>query len=61
MGTRAPPLLIMPAKTLNSNIREFSQIGNVDVGVNVDIESHPVGQHTPQILWLVSCFKKYLH
>ncbi len=36
---------------------EFSQIGNVDVGVKVDVESHPVGHHTPQILWLVSCFK----
>ncbi len=29
--------------------REFSQIGNVDVGVNVDVESHPVGPSTPWI------------
>ncbi len=28
--------------------REFSQIGNVDVGVNVDVESHPVGSSTQQ-------------
>ncbi len=41
--------------------REFSQIGNVDVGVNVDIQSHPVGHHTPQILRLVSYFKKKIH
>ncbi len=30
------------------HIREFSQIGNVDTGMNVDIESHPVGSSTPQ-------------
>ncbi len=29
--------------------REVWQIGNVDVGVNVDIESHPVGSFTLQI------------
>ncbi len=28
------------------------------MGVNVDILSHPVGHHTPQILQLVSYFKK---
>ena len=30
------------------DISEFSQIGNVDVGVNVDVECHPVGFSTPQ-------------
>ncbi len=30
--------------------REVPQIGNVDVSVNVDVESHPVGSFTPQIL-----------
>ncbi len=28
--------------------REFSQIENVDVGMNVDVEFHPVGSFTPQ-------------
>ncbi len=28
--------------------REFSQIENVDVGVNVDVGSHPMGTFTPQ-------------
>ncbi len=27
---------------------EVSQIGNADVGVNIDVESHPVGSFTPQ-------------
>ena len=29
--------------------REVSQIGNVDVDVNVDVESHPVGHNPPQL------------
>ncbi len=33
---------------LHRDTREFSQIGNVDVGVNVDVEYHPVGSSTPQ-------------
>ncbi len=33
------------------DIREFSQIGNVDVRVNVDVQSHPVGCSTPQTLF----------
>ena len=28
------------------------------MGVNIDIQPHPVGHHTPHILWLVSYFKK---
>ncbi len=31
-----------------SNTREVSQIGKVDVSVNMDVESHPVGFTTPQ-------------
>ncbi len=34
--------------TVNRHNREFSQIGNVDAGVNVDVDSHPVGSSTPQ-------------
>ncbi len=37
--------------------REVSQIGNVDVGVNVDVQSHPVGCSPPQILLFLSCSK----
>ncbi len=29
-------------------IGEVSQIANVDVGVNIDVESHLVGSFTPQ-------------
>ena len=32
----------------HANGREFSQIGNVDAGVDVDVESHPVSFFTPQ-------------
>ncbi len=32
----------------HSSIGEFSQIENVDVEVNVDVKSHPVGSTTPQ-------------
>ncbi len=32
----------------------FCKLGNIDVGVNVDVQSHPVGHHTPQTLCLVS-------
>ncbi len=35
--------------------REVSQIGNVDVDVSVDVESHPVGYSTPQIPLFCSC------
>ncbi len=35
--------------------REVSQIGNVDVGVNVDVESHPVGCSAPQTLLCSVC------
>ncbi len=31
------------------NTSEVSQIGNVDVSVNVDVESHPVGSFALQI------------
>ncbi len=32
----------------SDHIREFSQIDNVDVDVNIDVKSHPVGSTTPQ-------------
>ena len=38
------------------HIREFSQIENVAVDVNVDVESHPVGHNPPQILVFFSMF-----
>ncbi len=40
----------------------FPQIENVDVGVNVDIVSHPVGYHTPQIYTTVCLlFQRKFH
>ncbi len=42
------------ATTPSIVFREFSQIENVDVGVNVDVESHPVGPTTPQIQKYIS-------
>ncbi len=38
--------------------REFPQIENTDVGVNADVESHPVGHSTPQILLVASYSKQ---
>ncbi len=35
-------------QVLLPNSSEVSQIGNVDVGMNVDVECHPVGSFTPQ-------------
>ncbi len=37
-----------------AEIREVSQIGNVDVGMNVDVETHPVGYSTALV------FQKFL-
>ncbi len=39
--------MFAPAECTSS---EVSQIGNVEVGVNVDVASHPVGCSPPQIL-----------
>ena len=45
-----------------SSCREFPQIENVDVDMNVDVASHPVGRSTPQILLqLFPVLNKILH
>ncbi len=33
---------------MDQHNREFPQIENVDIGMNIDVESHPVGSTTPK-------------
>ncbi len=45
------PARLAPCETRRRSFavyREFLQIENVDVGVKVDVEPHPVGPTTPQ-------------
>ncbi len=40
--------------SIRVQIREVSQIGNVHVSVNINVEFHPVGCSTPHILLFLS-------
>ena len=42
-----PSSSVASCAAVHNNIREFLQIENVDVDVNVDVESHPLGSTTP--------------